>query len=559
MDQSKTGSNKFTRNGMFLFYVVAFITTIAIFIFSAVINYTGYNNIIDYTDRWFYDMEMTQPADLEHPHSEEGVSVYYYSKLPYMINTGDSLWMKAKNCALEVFLIGKDGIKEHKYSLKEGSYINGKSKGTVWVSIPVDYMDSEKIVQLEFKAMYDDTSCYVDETKYGPGESILKKLIAERFVGITTSLAIMLIGLILIVVHFVLRKIHIKETETLVYLGLFALATASWSFSEIKILQLLGIDSGAAHNLSCMMLSLIVLPLFLYFKKRDNRTERIISSVVMILTVVNFAGCCALHFLGISDFHVTMTFTHIVIGVAAFGIILFAYLSVFKNPNRNNGDITAAWGLAFLGIMAIADIIRYKIGGVNDSALLTRIGLLMYISMLGINSLVYIMEMVKKGLSADLIAKLAYQDGLTELGNRTAYTEKLVKVQNNPVNTIFMFDINNLKKVNDNIGHAAGDQLITAGADLIKTKFGDIGTCYRIGGDEFVCIVEDEVDITAKAQDFLSFVEEFNKTSKLDFPVTLAIGGAKWVKGQNMKEVVNRADKKMYQCKKQLKNPSDIR
>ena len=234
-------------------------------------------------------------------------------------------------------------------------------------------------------------------------------------------------------------------------------------------------------------------------------------------------------------------------------------MSVFKNPNRNNGDITAAWGLAFLGIMAIADIIRYKIGGVNDSALLTRIGLLMYISMLGINSLVYIMEMVKKGLSADLIAKLAYQDGLTELGNRTAYTEKLVKVQNNPVNTIFMFDINNLKKVNDNIGHAAGDQLITAGADLIKTKFGDIGTCYRIGGDEFVCIVEDEVDITAKAQDFLSFVEEFNKTSKLDFPVTLAIGGAKWVKGQNMKEVVNRADKKMYQCKKQLKNPSGIR
>lgn len=564
MECLKKISGMFTKSGFFLFYILAFLITIFIFMLSTKHSLSDPQEIIDYADHWYYDVDMTQCADLKHPSSDapqygENVSIYYYSRLPYDINTGKSLWMKAKNCALDIFLVDEGGVEEIVYSLGEGDHINGRSKGTVWISIPVDRADSGKIIKMHFRAMYDDTSCYVDELKYGPEGLILKKLISERIVGTVTSIVIMLVGLILMIVHFFLKKINIEGTENLVYLGLFAVATAFWSFSEIKLLQLFDVDSGAAHNLSCMMLALIAMPLFLYFKRRDTNAEKAICFLVMVLTIIDFAGCCALHFLGIYDFHTTMTFSHIVLGVASLGIIFFAYLSVFKNPQRSPHDISAAVGLAFLGIMAIADIIRYKFGGVNDSAMLTRIGLLVYISILGVNSLAYTVEMVKKGLSADIVSRLAYQDGLTELGNRTAYMEKLTQIQSNSVNTIFMFDINNLKTVNDGIGHIAGDRLIIAGADLIKAEFSDIGSLYRIGGDEFVCIVEDETNIDEKIQDFLASVDIFNQNSNFEFPVTLAIGGAKWVNGQDMDSVINEADHNMYECKKLLKDPSEIR
>ena len=91
------------------------------------------------------------------------------------------------------------------------------------------------------------------------------------------------------------------------------------------------------------------------------------------------------------------------------------------------------------------------------------------------------------------LRRFSRTDVLTGLYNRNAFTEYTDKyeIEKMPKNfTIIYFDVNDLKSANDVLGHDAGDELIKAAANCIKDTFGNIGKCYRTGGDEFIVIIE---------------------------------------------------------------------
>ena len=71
--------------------------------------------------------------------------------------------------------------------------------------------------------------------------------------------------------------------------------------------------------------------------------------------------------------------------------------------------------------------------------------------------------------------------------------EKLIYTSNTDEEWIYIsLDINGLKRVNDSLGHAAGDELICGAANCMKSCFQNYGNVYRIGGDEFVIIVTEK-------------------------------------------------------------------
>lgn len=59
---------------------------------------------------------------------------------------------------------------------------------------------------------------------------------------------------------------------------------------------------------------------------------------------------------------------------------------------------------------------------------------------------------------------------------------------NNISGVVLIADLNNLKLINDTLGHQYGDEAIKLTADVLHSSFSDIGSCYRIGGDEF-CVI----------------------------------------------------------------------
>jgi len=86
---------------------------------------------------------------------------------------------------------------------------------------------------------------------------------------------------------------------------------------------------------------------------------------------------------------------------------------------------------------------------------------------------------------------LSFHDSLTGLYNRTYLNEMPIIDKETKCLTVFMFDIDKLKYVNDNFGHAEGDKLICAAADTLQKCFREIDTVARIGGDEFLAVLPD--------------------------------------------------------------------
>lgn len=152
---------------------------------------------------------------------------------------------------------------------------------------------------------------------------------------------------------------------------------------------------------------------------------------------------------------------------------------------------------------------------------------------------------------------LAYRDALTGVKNKMAYQERCNQLEKemqtgHPEFAIVMFDINNLKIVNDTLGHAIGDMLIVDACRLICKIF-QHSPVYRIGGDEFVVILEqsDYENRDRLLKDFEVNMREHNETAWKESDFSIAWGMAVYDINMDFvyECVFKRADDAMYQSK----------
>lgn len=159
------------------------------------------------------------------------------------------------------------------------------------------------------------------------------------------------------------------------------------------------------------------------------------------------------------------------------------------------------------------------------------------------------------------INDLAFKDALTGVGNATAYREETVKVnlkirKGIPKFTVIVFDVNNLKKINDGYGHNFGDILISSASRIIRETF-EPNKIFRIGGDEFCVILEDSNAALYKEllNQFEKNVEKFNSSATARLPVSIAYGYSEFNSSDddNYMSVFRRADNAMYKNKEEMK------
>lgn len=117
---------------------------------------------------------------------------------------------------------------------------------------------------------------------------------------------------------------------------------------------------------------------------------------------------------------------------------------------------------------------------------------------------------------------------------------------------VVMFDLNDLKEINDSLGHEVGDQYIKDACKTICTQFKH-SPVYRIGGDEFVAVLEG-ADYE-KRDDLLAVFEKQMDVNLAQGKITIASGCACFDPSldNSAHRVLERADEKMYQRKKQMK------
>lgn len=149
------------------------------------------------------------------------------------------------------------------------------------------------------------------------------------------------------------------------------------------------------------------------------------------------------------------------------------------------------------------------------------------------------------------LEKLSYRDMLTGLYNRNRYIERLEaykQVQDQQIGAIYI-DLNGLKKVNDEQGHRAGDELIVRAAGTIAGIFAE--DAYRVGGDEFVVILLD-----VSREEFARKTEQLRRQMQ-ENSVDASIGGVWQASTENLENLLRRADENMYREKKRYYSQAD--
>ena len=142
-------------------------------------------------------------------------------------------------------------------------------------------------------------------------------------------------------------------------------------------------------------------------------------------------------------------------------------------------------------------------------------------------------------------SRFAYIDYLTHIYNRNAFERDLAAQTESSGGYYIIADLNDLKIVNDTVGHSAGDKLLQSFARLLSDTVGDDGKVYRQGGDEFAVLYHG--DVSQFLLELERQCEIHNRSS--NFPVSYAVGYC----SLKDKDFYNVADRMMYEHKNKIK------
>lgn len=167
-------------------------------------------------------------------------------------------------------------------------------------------------------------------------------------------------------------------------------------------------------------------------------------------------------------------------------------------------------------------------------------------------------EIISNTLQKQVIEQQSFTDPLTEIYNRRSLDEIVgrfishARRRKAPL-TFVMIDMDRFKSINSRFGHLTGDFALAEAAGLLKHSIRGCDAVIRYGGDEFLIILADTTRAGADSVQsrIAKHLAEWNDAHKnQDLTLSLSIGIAEWLEGQTLDEVLDIADRRMYENKK---------
>lgn len=390
----------------------------------------------------------------------------------------------------------------------------------------------------------------------GNGINMFRETVNASALSIGICALIVMLGICMVIYWALLcRKTHVAKD--LLYMGIFVMLLGMWTLGEENGFAILFDCRPYASYFSYTLLMLMGISFLLFVKHfldaEDRYIHKILAAYSFGVTFISILLQC----LNIADFKQTVLLTHIVLVLDLLYLLFVIWDKMHKGKSLRRVRLNLL-GLVVLAAAVAVELFAYYNQFKSLQAIGT-LGFLIYIIILGIEVCASTTDKLEEGRKAEIYKELAEKDMLTKCYNRNAYNEDIQQKVSNQNTYLIMFDLNNLKKCNDTLGHIEGDRYLTDSAELIKKIFGRCGKIYRIGGDEF-CIIAENISAN-KIRDLIRQLtkeeDDYNKQSQTVF-MQIAIGFAKYdaQKDSDLDQTRCRADVLMYENKKQLKAAS---
>lgn len=214
----------------------------------------------------------------------------------------------------------------------------------------------------------------------------------------------------------------------------------------------------------------------------------------------------------------------------------------------------AIWGLYFLafrlgedGLSPLQAIVDYN----------TYLDLAWHLT-LGFGMVVLLLEDVKLEVDAahaelavahDNLRRASFYDSVTGTLNRQAYAQGLgLEAARTSFGSVVVLDMDNLKRLNDEHGHAAGDSLLRYLVEVLRSELRPSDKLYRWGGDEFLVVFPgaDAIQIARRIRQILSSAPPLVTSDGTEISMNASIGSAAFTSAENLKAAIDAADRAMY-------------
>ena len=478
----------------------------------------------------------------------------YTIKVPLIHNSSETMMFYTTHSDVSVY-VEKEKIYTVSTNLSEKTFQAVRSDR--WNQFSVEKAYEGKQLQVVLKTSYKSVAEQAPLFLLGNELDIVIRELKAALLSMFLAFAVFACGIAMCIYYVVSGKSRLKNYRT-IYLGIFSAFIGFWFLINIPIVQFLFGNYMMLEYISYLIFGMLPIPFILFEKQIIAQRFGWLLSLIAVYIMLVQTGRVVLQMTGYMDLKESQTIIHVVILLSIAMFILVGVVNMYVNRGSEKGLISRV-NVIFLLVIAAGsgiDILTYYICPQRGKEFnCSKFALLLYIVSLVYTTMKEAEELVQKAQDAE---RLAYTDELTGLNNRTVYNEAVEKIDlTKGVHTVFMCDLNNLKKCNDTMGHHWGDTYIKISAGIIQESFADIGRAYRIGGDEFCIIsdVDDPEQIQAAYDKLVYRVEEYNTGTSV-IEIGIAVGYARYDANidKNLEDTRIRADQFMYLNKEMIKN-----
>lgn len=431
-------------------------------------------------------------------------------------------------------------------------------KGSYWIFIPLpdDARGQELVMEI--------TSAYANyQTGYGQlllGEklNILSYIVCDHLPGCLVS-ALFIIGGICFLLITITRWKYTNRKFSCIYFSSFLYWAGMWLLSESHLMQFLFDSALLTSLLAFISVRLFIMSLLAYGITTNHFSWKRGFEFFTFLYGIEFIASMLAQLSGFLDYYQMMPiFTCLTVCAILFVIVACIHELLAQAEYR--------YYYAFFLILCLGGAIELSIFSTSarkEMQLVLGISLFCSVFLLIYTELSQLNLAIQQGRKAEYYRILANTDLMTNCFSHTKMIEDIRKYSSQPELlkdvTVIMCDINDLKYFNDHFGHEVGDHMITSCAAALKEQFDSIGSCYRYGGDEFLCFIhrQPEEEILSRIrhieQKMAHDLKEKGMPQPQDFSAAISYALADIRIDHTIEDVIHRADLAMYEKKKHMK------
>jgi diguanylate cyclase (GGDEF)-like protein len=458
------------------------------------------------------------------------------------------------------FLLIRSSLSNIKVYL-EGTLIYEKTYGdslsnpyaSMWHLVQLPRHIDGQTISISFNSPYTAMSGQINEIFYGSEamhHTYLKSTYGFRLlIGVISFF----VGILIMLSDFIFTR---KHDRGYAQLGLFVVFLSLWMIAESRMLQFYTGSTLLIGSLAYLSLPLFPIPLSTYIMENVAVKYKKIFIYIKYFFLAQFFFVITMYLTNTLDFFESVIITQVEILIT---IILVGTLLVIEYKKENNQKALSFIKIfGFLTIFVVLEFINFLLNAFQNTSIFLSVGFVVILLGVLFNYVKYLIQRLKLSYESEIYAKLAYMDHVTQGKNRLAFERDLDLLFKDPERKsqlrLVAFDLDDLKGINDAYGHVEGDRAIKKAFEMITDVFATQGTCYRIGGDEFACLFEnnDETlyqELTTKLNEM---IKQFENETPYHFGLSF---GSSLIENDQIEplDLVNLADIQMYENKRSHK------